>query len=135
MANGTLRRRHGVTRSLRRCPDLLSQPCEQQIGREMAYAQRSGGFARVRISLARVVGLSSLAAVYPLMKNVGVIVVAVAVLSAAAERQWQTGTCVDVGVKHDARVGGGTADFGPFTRQRIPRGTLPEVSTYVIETD
>ena len=69
------------------------------------------------------------------MKNVGVIVVAVAFLSAAAERQWQTGTCVDVGVKHDARVGGGTADFGPFTRQRIPRGTLPEVATYVIETD
>ncbi|HMD34741.1 MAG TPA: hypothetical protein VKH42_07230 [Vicinamibacterales bacterium] len=69
------------------------------------------------------------------MRTFGVIIVALTVVCAAAERKWQTGTCMDVGTKRDARVGAGAADSGPFVRSGVSKGTLPEVATFVIETE
>jgi hypothetical protein len=62
------------------------------------------------------------------------LIVASTVVCAAAERKWQTGTCTDVGTKRDARVGAGAANSGPTVRG-TSRGTLPEVATFVIETE
>jgi len=68
------------------------------------------------------------------MRLLGIIVASAVVVCGAAERRWHTATCVDAGVKRDARMGAGAADFGPFVRGRIPKGSTPEVATYVIET-
>ena len=63
------------------------------------------------------------------------VIVASSVVCAAAERKWQTGICTDVGTKRDARVGAAAAGSGPFVRGGTSRGTLPEVATFVIETE
>jgi len=63
------------------------------------------------------------------------LLVAFAVVCAAAERKWETGTCTDVGTKRDARVGAGAAGTRPFAGTGISRGTTPEVATFVIETE
>ena len=54
----------------------------------------------------------------------------------AAELRWQTGTCTDAGVKRDITVGGhaaGRRPFGPGAATTKP--TLPEIATYVLETE
>jgi len=57
----------------------------------------------------------------------------------ARERQWQTGTCVDAGLRHDPYVGaqstphvGGQSD----ATSRVPqRPSVPETATFTIEAD
>lgn len=67
--------------------------------------------------------------------SVGALLVLLAAAAAARERQWQTGTWVDVGVKRQMM------DFGPGSSSFDPRGrgagmrALAEVRTFVIETD
>ena len=71
--------------------------------------------------------------------NVVIIVAASMSFAAAAgpRRQWQTGTLVDAGRKHDIAVGGAASQT---RRPANPGGTvptfngIPEVGTYVIET-
>jgi hypothetical protein len=56
---------------------------------------------------------------------------------AGPKRQWQTGTLVDAGRKHDIAIGGAASQT---RRPANPGGTvptfngIPEVGTYVIET-
>jgi len=56
---------------------------------------------------------------------------------AGPKRQWQTGTLVDAGIKHDNAIGGGASQT---RRPANPGGVVPtfngvpEVGTYVIET-
>ena len=70
-----------------------------------------------------------------------VLLVALSLVSAAAfagpKRQWQTGTLVDAGRKHDLAIGGAASR----TRPPFPPGGVvptsngvPEVGIYVIET-
>ena len=57
-------------------------------------------------------------------------------IAAGPKRQWQTGTLVDAGRKHNNAVGGAASEARRPMNPGIvptPRGT-PEVGTYVIET-
>jgi hypothetical protein len=51
----------------------------------------------------------------------------------AAERHWQTGTCVDVGIKRTPWVGDPSVAGQPLNGQRT-RTAMTEVATYVVET-
>jgi hypothetical protein len=51
---------------------------------------------------------------------------------AAAERKWQTGTCVDVGIKRTPWVGDPAMSRQPLNG-RPTQSTMTEVATYVIE--
>jgi len=61
-------------------------------------------------------------------------VVLVAAVSAAAERQWQTGTWVSVGTTTTPWVGDPAAGSRAMAARPVPGGSLTEVATYVIET-
>jgi hypothetical protein len=56
---------------------------------------------------------------------------------AAADRQWQTGTWVDAAIKRTPYVGAGAGTDRPFGPDggRSVTPLMPEVATYVIETD
>ena len=62
-----------------------------------------------------------------------VIVLVVAVIG-VADRQWQTGTLVDVATKRSPWVGDPSSGTGPLTA-RPTRPVMPEVAVYVIETE
>src|SRR5207245_11194157 len=68
------------------------------------------------------------------MRTVASMFVVLTAICNAADRQWQTGMCTDAGLKRSVNIGGGASGFGPFVRRRIPKGGMPEVATYVIET-
>ena len=73
------------------------------------------------------------------VSNVVIIVAALTSFAAAAgpRRQWQSGTLVDAGRKHDIAIGGAASET---RRPANPGGVVPtfhgvpEVGTYVIET-
>jgi hypothetical protein len=56
---------------------------------------------------------------------------------AAADRHWQTGTWVDAAIKRTPYVGAGAGTDRPFGPDggRSVTPLMPEVGTYVIETD
>ena len=64
-----------------------------------------------------------------------VLVVLVAAVCAAAERQWQNGTWVSVGTTTTPWIGDPSAASRPMAARPVPGGSLTEVATYVIETN
>ena len=62
-----------------------------------------------------------------------VIVLVVGVIG-VADRQWQTGTLVDVATKRSPWVGDPSSGTGPLPT-RPTRPVMPEVAVYVIETE
>jgi hypothetical protein len=66
--------------------------------------------------------------------RVAVVLLILASVASAAERQWQTGTWTDVGVKRQfVDFGPGSSGFGPPNAGLTMRA-LADVRTYVIET-
>ena len=63
------------------------------------------------------------------------LVVLMVAVCAAADRKWQTGTWVDAGIKRTPYIGaGGNPPYGPEGAPSV-KTVIPEVGTYVIETD
>src|SRR6187549_251907 len=74
---------------------------------------------------------------FPIAIVVLLSVAAAAPAGAGPRRQWQTGTLVDAGRKHDNAVGAGASGTRPPANSGgyFPTPNLtPEVGTYVIET-
>jgi hypothetical protein len=63
-------------------------------------------------------------------------VVTACCVCAAAERHWQTGTWIDVGLAHDPFIIGGSSSSGPagFGTATPTRPGMTEVGRYIIET-